>query len=123
MTEQEILFLFTVRDTCKANPEMVAEVVQAANAGLRDRFDEMRKLSADIEAVAMLAMVRRTKGIDKALLAKLKQVKPATIGQASRITGVDPSHISVLLFHLDVFEKQRNVPRGTRAAEGEGNHA
>ena len=74
MTEQEILFLFTVRDTCKANPEMVAEVVQAANAGLRDRFDEMRQLSADIETVAMLAMARRTKDIDKALLAKLKQV-------------------------------------------------
>ena len=74
MTEQEILFLFTVRDMCKANPEMVAEVVDAANSGLRDRFDEMRKLSADIEAVAMLAMARRTKDIDKALLAKLKQV-------------------------------------------------
>ena len=74
MTEQEILFLFTVRDTCKANPEMVAEVVQAANAGLRDRFDEMRQLSADIETVAMLAMARRTKDIDKALLAKLKQI-------------------------------------------------
>ena len=74
MTEQEILFLFTVRDTCKANPEMVAEVVQAANAGLRDRFDEMRQLSADIETVAMLAMARRAKDIDKALLAKLKQV-------------------------------------------------
>ena len=34
----------------------------------------MRELSANIEAVAMLAMARRTKDIDKALLAKLKQV-------------------------------------------------
>ena len=74
MTEQEILFLFTVRDTCKANPEMVAKVVDAANSGLRDRLDEMRKLSADIETVAALAMARRTKDIDKALLAKLKQI-------------------------------------------------
>ena len=74
MTEQEILFLVTVRDTCKANPEMVAKVVDAASTGLRNRFDEMRKLSADIEAVAMLAMARRTKDINKALLAKLKQI-------------------------------------------------
>ena len=74
MTEQEILFLFTVRDTCKSNPEMFAKIVDAANTGLRDRFDEMRELSANIEAVAMLAMARRTKDIDKALLAKLKQV-------------------------------------------------
>ena len=74
MTEKEIRLLFTVRDTCKANPEMVAKVVDAANTGLRDMFEEMRELSANIEAVAMLAMARRTKGIDKALLAKLKQV-------------------------------------------------
>ena len=74
MTEQEILFLFIVRDMCKANPEMVAKIVDAANTGLRDRFDEMRELSANIEAVAMLAMARRTKDIDKALLAKLKQI-------------------------------------------------
>lgn len=74
MTEQEILFLFAVRDTCKSNPEMVAKIVDAANTGLRDRLDEMRELSANIEAVAMLAMARRTKDIDKALLAKLKQV-------------------------------------------------
>lgn len=93
MTEQEIRFLFTVRDTCKANPEMVAEVVQAANAGLRDRFDEMRELSADIEAVAMLAMVRRTKGIDKALLAKLKQVNGKSfLNWDSEITKLEKSN-------------------------------
>ena len=56
MTEQEILFLFTARDTCKANPEMVAKIVDAANTGLRDRFDEMRELSANIEAVAANAL-------------------------------------------------------------------
>ena len=93
MTEQEILFLFTVRDTCKANPEMVAKVVDAANSGLRDRLDEMRKLSADIEAVAMLAMVRRTKGIDKALLAKLKQVNGKSfVNWDSEITKLEKSN-------------------------------
>lgn len=74
MTEQEILFLFTVRDTCKANPEMVAKVVDAANSGLRDRLDEMRELSANIETVAVLAMARRSKSIDKSLAAKLRAI-------------------------------------------------
>jgi len=31
---------------------------------------------------------------------KMTQLKPATIGQASRISGVSPSDIAVLLIHL-----------------------
>ena len=31
---------------------------------------------------------------------KLKAIKPATIGQASRISGIKPSDVSVLLIHL-----------------------
>jgi tRNA uridine 5-carboxymethylaminomethyl modification enzyme len=31
---------------------------------------------------------------------KLIQIKPATIGQASRISGINPSDISILLVHF-----------------------
>jgi tRNA uridine 5-carboxymethylaminomethyl modification enzyme len=45
---------------------------------------------------------------------KLIKILPATIGQASRISGVDPSDISILLVYLETSsQKQREVPRGT----------
>ena len=31
---------------------------------------------------------------------KLKEIRPETIGQASRISGVNPADISVLMVHL-----------------------
>ncbi|MFA5518111.1 MAG: tRNA uridine-5-carboxymethylaminomethyl(34) synthesis enzyme MnmG [Spirochaetota bacterium] len=45
---------------------------------------------------------------------KLKKIKPSTLGQASRIAGVDPSDISILLVYLEVIKNNKNeVPRGT----------
>ena len=45
---------------------------------------------------------------------KLIKVKPATIGQASRISGVDPSDISILLVFIETLsQKRKEVPRGT----------
>lgn len=39
---------------------------------------------------------------------KLKNFKPVNVGQASRISGVSPSDISVLLVYLEHFNKTRN---------------
>ncbi len=39
---------------------------------------------------------------------KLLEVKPATIGQATRISGVDPSDISILLVHIQANKKENN---------------
>ena len=42
---------------------------------------------------------------------KLMTVRPRSLGQASRISGVTPADLSVLLVYLE-------TPRGARASEG-----
>ncbi len=45
---------------------------------------------------------------------KLKRIRPRTIGQAMRISGVDPSDISILIVHMEALQKRtRRVPHGT----------
>jgi len=46
---------------------------------------------------------------------KLNQQRPATLGQASRISGVTPAAISLLLVHLRKGRLQKSVPRSLRA--------
>ena len=42
---------------------------------------------------------------------KLMQVRPKSIGQASRISGVSPADISVLLVYLEQLKQQRKADR------------
>lgn len=39
---------------------------------------------------------------------KLKLIKPISIGQANRISGINPSDIQMLLFHLKKINKDRD---------------
>ena len=39
---------------------------------------------------------------------KLKKFKPVSIGQASRISGVSPADISVLLVYMEHFNRSNN---------------
>ncbi len=43
---------------------------------------------------------------------KLSRIRPQTLGQASRILGVSPSDVSVLMVYLQ-SNRKKNVPRGT----------
>ena len=54
---------------------------------------ESVKLSDDFNYRALQAMSMEARE-------KLSSVKPKTIGQASRISGVSPSDISILLIHV-----------------------
>ncbi len=68
---------------------------------------EMRTIPADLD-------YGNIAGIKTEAREKLKKVRPATVGQAKRISGVDPTDISILMVYLESMERRRGeVPRGT----------
>ncbi|MDH7578005.1 MAG: tRNA uridine-5-carboxymethylaminomethyl(34) synthesis enzyme MnmG [Bacillota bacterium] len=62
---------------------------------------ENKRLPADFDYAQMRGLSREARD-------KLSQVKPRTLGQASRIPGVTPADISVLLIHLE--KRRRGQP-------------
>jgi len=70
----------------------------------RARRLENHRIPDDLDYAAMLGM--RVEAREQ-----LTQHRPETVGQASRISGVNPADISVLLVHL---ERQRRAAQGTR---------
>jgi len=50
---------------------------------------------------------RSLSGIKAEAVERLEKVRPVTIGQAMRITGVDPSHISLILVKIESMNRKK----------------
>ena len=61
---------------------------------------ERREVPAELDYYTL-------QGMRKEAQQKLSHFRPETVGQASRIAGVNPADISVLLVHLERLEKTR----------------
>jgi tRNA uridine 5-carboxymethylaminomethyl modification enzyme len=59
----------------------------------RQRRNEETRLPADLEYA-------RVAGLSNEVRQKLTQIRPSTVGQAARVSGVTPAAVSILLVHL-----------------------
>ena len=85
------------------DPQVAAQVeVQAKYAGyLARQHDEIaRQRRQEDTAIPADFDFDGVRGLSAEVLAKLKAVRPANVGQAVRISGVTPAAISLLLVHL-----------------------
>ncbi|MGJ3245569.1 MAG: tRNA uridine-5-carboxymethylaminomethyl(34) synthesis enzyme MnmG [Elainellaceae cyanobacterium] len=64
-----------------------------------------RPLSADLDYAAIDTLSKESRE-------KLTSIRPLTIGQASRIGGVNPADVNALLVYLEIRERQKSNPSG-----------
>lgn len=85
------------------DPQVAEQVeIRTKYAGYIDRQqDEIARLRASEDTRLPVDIEYATiSGLSKEIQGKLSQTRPETLGQASRIPGVTPAAISLLLIHL-----------------------
>ena len=99
----------------KERVELPAEVIEQVNINIKYEGYIVRQLK-QVEQFKKLENKKIDENIDyndvnslrNEARQKLIAVKPASIGQASRISGVSPADISVLLVYLEQKKKKKN---------------
>ena len=83
------------------------------NQFLLDKFlqQENRSIAADFDYQAIAALSAEARE-------KLEKIRPQSFGQASRISGVSPADLSVLLIYLEREKYRGNVSRETSNRSG-----
>jgi len=89
--------------TAVADPDVAAQVeVSVKYAGYIDRQHEevARHLAQETLPIPPTLDYAEVRGLSNEVRAKLMAVRPETIGQAGRMSGITPAAISLLLVHL-----------------------
>jgi tRNA uridine 5-carboxymethylaminomethyl modification enzyme len=91
--------------TSASLPQLVGEQVeiQVKYEGFITRQNQMVEKHRKLETVPIPAdfQYQGIGGLSNEVLHKLEEIRPVTVGQASRISGVTPSAIAILLIHLE----------------------
>jgi tRNA uridine 5-carboxymethylaminomethyl modification enzyme len=89
-------------------PEVVAEQVEifAKYEGYINKQKQEVEKALKLENKKIPADYLSIKELSSEAAEKLSKVKPASIGQASRISGVSPADVSVLMIALEVMRRK-----------------
>ena len=96
-----------LRDFDPERPELPYEIFEQVEIGIKyegyikrqlAQVEEMRRL--EVKSLKMIEDYQEVVGLRSEAQEKLNKIKPENLGQASRISGVSPADISVLLIYL-----------------------
>jgi tRNA uridine 5-carboxymethylaminomethyl modification enzyme len=93
-----------------ASPAVLERVaIELSYAGyLRRQEAEAARLSrADAVRVPDELDFRSIPGLSREVIEKLEQVRPRSVGQASRISGVTPAAVAILMTHIGLHQRRR----------------
>jgi tRNA uridine 5-carboxymethylaminomethyl modification enzyme len=79
-------------------------LAQQQRSMARLRADEARAIPASFD-------YRACSGLSREMVEKLDRVRPATLGQASRIAGVTPAAVSLIQTFLEIGHRQTQAHR------------
>jgi tRNA uridine 5-carboxymethylaminomethyl modification enzyme len=77
----------------------------------RQEADAVRLQKADGVRVPDEIDYKTIPGLSREVVEKLEAIRPRSIGQASRISGVTPAAVAILLTHLDLQRRSSASPR------------
>jgi len=75
VNQEQLQFLYNVEQYVSKHPELSAHVVSAASSGVESAMKRMQSLACDCETLAIMALARRNKSTDAAILSKMKQLQ------------------------------------------------
>ena len=97
----------SLREFDKERPDLPYEIFEQVEISIKyegyikrqlAQVDEMRRL--EVKKIDFIEDYKEITGLRMEAQEKLNKVRPANLGQASRISGVSPADISVLLIYL-----------------------
>jgi tRNA uridine 5-carboxymethylaminomethyl modification enzyme len=73
----------------------------------RQEADAARLARADGVLVPTAIDFRAIPGLSSEVIEKLEAIRPRSVGQASRISGVTPAAVAILLTHIGLVERRK----------------